>query len=410
MHICIVTSSQLSANPRVAKEAMALHNAGHTISIVCGDYIPGAAELDELVRHPEWVLRKVPFGRKVAPSHVHVRQRLSMAFARWLTRLGVKSASLETCAHAPIARDLVATACGVKADLYIAHYVAALPAAAEAASRNDAKFAFDAEDFHPGDRPDTAEHKLENQIIDAIERRNLPRAAYVTAAAPLIADAYSKAYRIPLPTTVLNVFPKNYAPASWTESGNAKPGPSVYWFSQTIGPGRGLEAAIEAIGIAKSRPHLYLRGDFAAGYRSVLLKFGENFGVKDRLHFLQPVPPDEVERLNAEYDLGYVGELAETTNRQIAVTNKLFSYLLGGLPSVASDIPSHSLLAPELGRAMKLFAKGDAVSLAASIDEFLLDSEGLSKARAHAYGLGQERFNWDLEQQKLQKIIASALG
>ena len=50
----------------------------------------------------------------------------------------------------PVA-GLHAAACAVPADLYIAHYVAALPAAGAAAQRHGALLGFDAEDFHSGE-------------------------------------------------------------------------------------------------------------------------------------------------------------------------------------------------------------------------------------------------------------------
>jgi glycosyltransferase involved in cell wall biosynthesis len=104
--------------------------------------------------------------------------------------------------------------------------------------------------------------------------------------------------------------------------------------------------------------------------------------------------------------LGYVGELAETSNRQIALTNKLFSYLLGGVPSLATDIPSHRQLAPQLGEAMTLFPIGDAAALASAIDRHLLDPPDLAKSRAYAWHLGQTRFNWDTERARLTDIVA----
>ena len=134
----------------------------------------------------------------------------------------------------------------VKADLYIAHYPAALPAAAKSAARHGARYAFDAEDFHLGDLPDLPKHEHERRRLRAIEGAYLPRAAYVTAASPGIADAYVKGYGIKRPAVVLNVFPLSRAPASTTPRGTVEPGPSLYWFSQTIGPDRGLEAAVAA--------------------------------------------------------------------------------------------------------------------------------------------------------------------
>jgi glycosyltransferase involved in cell wall biosynthesis len=297
----------------------------------------------------------------------------------------------------------------VPADLYVAHYLAALPAAARAAKRHQALYAFDGEDFHPGDLPDAPKHALSKRIIQSIEGAYLPGCAYMTAASPGIADAYAEAYGLPRPTVVLNVFPKSQAPEAPTPSGTMAPGPSVYWFSQTIGPGRGLECAVQAIGLSRARPHLYLRGTPAPGFIATLGALGTEAGVAERIHILKPGPPPEMERLAAAFDLGFVGETTDTVNRSICLTNKIFTYLLAGLPVLASFTPAHKALASELGTAMRTFPL-DPVKLGEAMDELLLDPTRLSAARFAAWQLGQQRFNWDSEQRALLKRVSAAFA
>jgi hypothetical protein len=325
-------------------------------------------------------------------------------------RAGISSLAIFEAAHAQATPDLSSVALGVPADLYIAHYPAALPAAARAAQKYGSLYAFDAEDFHLGDLPDSSEHMIEKRIIHAIEGGYLPGAAYVTAASPMIADAYAQTYGIVRPTVVLNVFSRANAPSVPTPRGTAQPGPSLYWFSQTIGGGRGLETAIEAIGRAESRPHLYLRGTPAKGYENQLRTLAQRSGVADRLHVLPPEAPNEIERLGAQYDLGYVGEVAQTRNRQIALTNKLFSYLIGGVPIIASNIPAHVALSSEIGQAMILFPTGDAVALSATLDQLFMDTDRLSAARLHAWNLGQHRYCWEVESRLFLSVVEKESG
>lgn len=407
--ICLVSPGHLSTNPRLVKESLALKSIGCEVVVLHGSYMPWGASTDRAIAAEIGLAHAVTFGPSEARRAVYLRQTLLRRAARAVARIGAADGFLLEAAHSPIMADLAAKAGQVRAHLYIAHYVAALPAAARAAKRHGALYAFDAEDFHLGDLPDTPEHALEKRIIRAIESRYLPGAAYVTAASPMIAEAYAETYGIPLPTTVLNVFAKRNAPALPTPRGSAEPGPSLYWFSQTIGPGRGLETAIEAIARAQSRPHLYLRGMPAGRYADELRRLAAQAGACERLHFLDPVPPDELERLGAAFDLGYVGELAETRNRQIAITNKLFSYLLGGIPSLASDIPAHRRIAPDLGQAMSLFPIDDAAALAAALDALLLDPPRLAAARAHAWRLGQDRYNWEAEAPRFLERVQTVL-
>lgn len=405
MRVCLISPGHLSTNPRLVKEAHSLRAAGHSVHVVCGRFKAWGTVNDAPLAAEIGSVTSVPFGPTEASRGTYLRQSIIRQVARRMVELGMNLQSFVEAAHSPVVRDIAATARTVRADLYIAHYIAALPAAAHAAARHGAKYAFDAEDFHLGDLPDAPEHALEKRIIRAIESRYLPGAAYMTAASPLIAEGYAETYDVPLPTVILNVFPKANAPAAPSPRGSAEPGPSLYWFSQTIGPGRGLETAVEAIARARSRPHLYLRGTPAAGYEAHLRSLAARVNVADRLHFLDPAPPDQLERLGASYDLGYSGEPGFSENNLRALGNKLFSYLLGGVPSLATDIPAHRQLAPEFGEAMTLFPIGDAATLATAMDQLLLEPQRLANARSHAWHLGQTRFNWDVEKTRLNNIV-----
>ena len=242
--------------------------------------------------------------------------------------------------------DLVAAAVNVPADLYIAHYPTALPAAAVAAQRNGVIYAYDAEDFHLGDPPEGATHEVERKMIRAIEVHYLPGCAYVTAASCGIADAYVEAYGIKRPSIVLNVFPLAHAPATPTTKGTVSPGPSVYWFSQTIGPNRGWNAPC-ALLVEPPRNHIYIFVEHPPEALSIDCALSPLNPVSPiDLHFLPPAPPSEMERLAAVHDVGLVGETGHTPNRKIALTNKQFTYLLAGIPLVMSDIPAHRVFIP----------------------------------------------------------------
>jgi hypothetical protein len=109
--------------------------------------------------------------------------------------------------------------------------------------------------------------------------------------------------------------------------------------------------------------------------------------------------------LAASYDLGFVGEVGHTQSRRVALTNKLFTYLLAGVPAVMSEVEAHSAIAPNLGAASRLFPPGDAAALAAVIDSLLGDTTALAGAREAAWRLGQERYNWEEEQAKLLHLV-----
>ena len=116
-----------------------------------------------------------------------------------------------------------------------------------------------------------------------------------------------------------------------------------------------------------------------------------------------------MERLAAIHDIGLVGETGHTLNRRIALTNKQFSYLLAGIPTVMSDIPAHRAFAADCAGAAFLYTANDASSLAAALDFLLESPERLAQARAAAFRLAQDRFNWDREQHVATASVAAAL-
>jgi glycosyltransferase involved in cell wall biosynthesis len=395
-----MTPGHVSTNPRLVKEADALSESGHEVRVIAADYLGWAQAADTDFSNRSWRLEeKLRFGPR-APLSMRVKQAVRQRGARLCAKLGVRSEVIDSAACHPIGADLIEAGRRTPADLYVAHYVAALPAAAHAAKLNGALYAFDAEDFHLGDLPDVPQHAFEKSLIRAIEGRYLPGCAYVTASSPGIAEAYARTYGIAKPTVVLNVFPRPQAAHMATSRGSASPGPSIYWFSQTIGRNRGLECAVHAIGRARSKPHLYIRGNPDGQFVDTLRCIAKNEGTDHQLHFLAPRAPSEMERLAAIYDVGLSGETGHTENRRIALTNKLFSYLLAGIPILMADVPAHLAFATDLKKCAQLYSIDDADELAQVMDNWFLDDVALKTARFAAWELGRTRFNWEYEKER----------
>jgi glycosyltransferase involved in cell wall biosynthesis len=400
-----------SSNPRLVKEADALSDAGYAVEVIAPDYSSLWRTADEEYRDRAWrIVARPRFGPE-SPKTTRVLELSRRLLAGIATKnLGMMHPVIVRAAWHPVAPALVTCAKNINADLYIAHLVAALPAAALAAKKYGTRYAFDAEDFHLGDPPDAPTYELQRRLTRAMEEPYIRGCAYVTAASDGIGKAYADAYGIPAPKTVLNVFPKIQAPPAPVEKGSAEPGPSIYWYSQTIGGDRGLQSAIQAIGKTRIKPHLYLRGTPATGMKAKFLRIANAVGVADRVHFLQPELPHLMENLASQYDIGYCGELGHTKNRRIALTNKQFTYLLAGIPALMSDIPAHRAFSQKVEGAVQLFKVEDVDSLAQAIDAILCNPERLAAMRTRAWQLGQTRYNWDIEKKALLEQVTRVLG
>jgi glycosyltransferase involved in cell wall biosynthesis len=117
-----------------------------------------------------------------------------------------------------------------------------------------------------------------------------------------------------------------------------------------------------------------------------------------------------MERLAAAHDIGLVSETGHIENRRIALTNKLFSFVLAGIPVVASAIPAHRDLANALGPALTLYDPDSPEQLANAVDALLLDQDRLARARTEAWRLGQDRYNWEHERVALIAAVEQVLA
>jgi len=406
--VCIVSPGNLASNPRVLKEADALHGAGYQVTAVVCDYDEVLRQADdEIEAVVAWKVIRVPRSRdegvtaRVAAALAQVLSALSIAVP-----VGVAARS----SRAPVAA-LMRRARAVPADLYIAHYVAALPAAAAAARCHGALLGFDAEDFHSGEATQAPGEAFRTRMVEIVEQAILPSCSYVTAAAPLIGKAYAARYGLAEPATVLNVFPLSMAPTRPRplRTRGAAPALRAYWFSQTIGLDRGLQAFIQAMARTTAQVTLDIRGSNRWGHGDALLTLAASLGLADRVKLLPMAAPAEMVRLASDYDVGLSLETDVSENRRICLTNKIFTYLLAGVPVVMSDTPAQKLLACDLGPAARLCVLADPAGLAATLDAFA-STPVLEEASAAAWRLGRERYNWNREQDVLLQSVAAAFA
>ncbi|MCS3657970.1 glycosyltransferase involved in cell wall biosynthesis [Salinibacter ruber] len=408
----------MSQNPRLLKEADTLNEAGYEVRVVAPNKDEEKADLDrEIVRERSWLLDSLSVQRETRGGEGHwtwlraaLRQRCCQYLFQAFPRRFVGQNIVDR-AYSRYLDELVSKANAQAADLYIAHNLQALPVAARAASKYEVKLGFDAEDFHRGMLTDKA--SLRHHLTEEIESQYIPRCDYVTAASDGIADAYAEALDIERPTTILNVFPRSeregHTPTDELEQEKPAGTYSLYWYSQVIGPDRGLQDALRALPQLDERVHISLRGEWMDGFREEFRQLARSLDVAHRVHHLPLVPPEQLIERASQHDVGLALEQADTRNRQICVSNKLLAYLLAGLPVVATDTVGQRGICEDLPQATRLCPIGDPEALAGAVQSLLRDEASLEKAKQAAYRAGEERFCWEKQKPRFIETIRHVL-
>jgi len=114
-------------------------------------------------------------------------------------------------------------------------------------------------------------------------------------------------------------------------------------------------------------------------------------------------------RLAAGADLGLSTEPSLPPNRDICLTNKIFVYLLGGIPQLLSSTAAQSALAPELGKAAILGNLDQPNAVALQLDDFFSDPARVRAARATAWERANFRFCWDIEKTQFLDSIKAVV-
>jgi glycosyltransferase involved in cell wall biosynthesis len=134
----------------------------------------------------------------------------------------------------------------------------------------------------------------------------------------------------------------------------------------------------------------------------LIKSWSRELGVAHRVHVLPPRPFDELVGTAAAATVGIVPIKPVNLGSFWGDTNKLYEYLMAGLPVVASDLPEirPTVTAgdPPVG---ELFDPSSPSSIAAAVRRVIEDPATYRRRREEARRLALERFNWGIEEQRL---------
>jgi glycosyltransferase involved in cell wall biosynthesis len=356
------------------------------------------------------LLRDRPF-RRLTLDYVDAGRRARFArfiqrgttwAARWLcARLGFEHAQSLGPAGA-----LLRFARGFPADLTIAH--TEIPIwAAQHLIRDGRKVAVDIEDWYSEDLLVADRRSRPLRLLRHAESFVLNRAVYASATAESMAAALAAAYHCPRPIVLHNSFPLQ--PQARPDRPAPEGPPRFIWFSQTIGPGRGLELFLSAWALTRNPSEIHLLGDERPGYRDqIVSRLPAERRPKVRL--IPLVTPQELPAKLAEFDLGLALEPRWPRNRDITITNKILQYMNAGLALITTDTAGQTEVmraAPDSGL---LVTAHETRQLARQLDALLGDPSRLRAMQQASRTAAVREFCWERQEPALLAAVARALA
>ncbi|MFT3782022.1 MAG: glycosyltransferase [Nibricoccus sp.] len=394
--ILIVSSGSPCRNPRAFKEASALGAAGYDVTLLTVSESPA---LDAMEKH---LVVGSPFRHQSVGGR---RNALNVFLGRLQRRLATTATKMgfETLHALGSARLLRREVFAQDADLTIVHNEIPFWIGCELLRRGRL-VAADFEDWYSEDLLPSARRYRPIRKIQNLERTLLQRAVYCSTTSGALSAALAARYQAPAPLVVTNSFPLQSYPS------NAVPGspPVMFWFSQTIGPGRGLEEFFRAWTRTAHPGRTVLLGNVQLGYDRHV------FGLLPETHrklvcFRPFVEPSKLPTIIAAHDIGLALEPDTPANKNLTISNKILQYLNAGLAVVAShtagqrEVLAH---APEAGVLVDLAATAD---FAAKLDALLVERTRLVQAKAAARKLAESQYCWERESPRLLARVRQAI-
>lgn len=254
-----------------------------------------------------------------------------------------------------------------------------------------ARVVYDAHEFESNHK--AGQSKLSIKMLQMLEGSLIGFADEVVTVADGIADEYARIYRIPRPTVVLNCPPR--MPVSrenrFRERFRIRDDQTIFLTQGWLRPNRGIELMLDTFaGFPDDSKVLVVMG------RGILQATVEAYSDRHSNIFHHPVvPPEEVLVHTASADFG-VAVIGDTSfSKRHCMPNKLFEFMMAGLPVIVSDLPEMRKLVNDLDLGL-VCSELTPAGLAASVNEIMDQDRDKLVANVRK---GAEIYNWDVQKQ-----------
>ncbi|MEM8484187.1 MAG: glycosyltransferase [Bacteroidota bacterium] len=288
---------------------------------------------------------------------------------------------------------------GVKARAYHASDLYVLPALSGRVKKTGGKLVYDARERYPY-VASTVGRPWARFFWEMLESRHIRRADSVFTVSQSIASHIAASYNIALPDVLYNVpaFKKAVPSEQLRETLDIAVSQTVILHQGKMQKSRGCLLLLQAMQHVAGATLVFL-GD--GPLRQPLEVAVAQYGLQDRVKFKAAVLPDELHAFTCSADIGVT--LLEDTclNHRYALPNKLFEYLMAGVPVLGSDLPEVGGVIEDYGVGRVVDAS-DPAQIGAVLQE-MVDAPADRAKWAAASPAVFETFNWENASQVLRR-------
>jgi len=291
------------------------------------------------------------------------------------------------------------------ADIYHADDITALPACYLAARLRRKPLVYESHELPLVDQRTTRQ-----PIIHAVSvwllRRMLPYCSSIIIVSPPLVEEMQRRYGGPRADVIRSVPKYQVAPTSdrLRQTLGLSATTRIALYQGYVQPNRGLDLLVRAAKHLAPDTVIVVMGDGPS--KAALQELVTQESVGDRIKLLPLVPYAELLSWTASADIG-LNVLPPDYSPSIyyCLPNKLFEYLMAGLPVLTSRLPAvvEVLRQYDVGQVVDSL---DPVTVAEAINALLADTEARTRMRTNALAAARDSLNWEIESQRLVQLYA----
>ena len=257
-----------------------------------------------------------------------------------------------------------------------------------------AKVVYDAHELE-FDKVEPGSNYYPQKALALAERLFIRRANARITVSPLIAEAYAKRYKIEAPAVVMNC-PPYHSPTDrkdiFREKFGIRPNQKIFLYQGGLIAARGIELLLEIFSkMPEDKVVVVL------GFGPLTEQVKQAAEQSSQIYYHPAVEPTVLDDYTRSADYGFCFYQGHSGNHQLTIGNKVFQYVMAGLPVLASDLKGLKyVLSDGMGIIVDDFRnKASLLKAIEAIAQWNQD-DYLPKLEAAA-----KRFNWEAQEKVL---------